>query len=133
MKNVNRLVVVCSLIMVVAAGAAFAGDGWQKLGNKTTVFKNGGEDIKIKKSDIPVSEIMFKVTGYTVEFTGVSLVFGDGTSQDIEFEQDVQPGHSSDPIAIEGGPKSIASVHAAFKTTAGKGSSSRAVITVVGK
>jgi hypothetical protein len=133
MKNINRLVVVCAVVMVVAAGSAFAGDGWQKLGNKSTVFKNGGEDIKIKKSDIPVGEIMFKVTGSTVEFTGVSLGFADGSSQEIEFEQDVEPGHSSDPIAIDDGPKAITSLHAAFKTADGKGSTSRAVITVVGK
>ena len=133
MKNTSRLVMVCSLVMLVAAGSAFAANGWQKLGNKTTVFKNGGEDIKIKKSDVAVSEIMFKVTGDVVEFTGVTVSFADGSSQDIAFEQLVRPGTNSDPIALEGGPKGIANLHVAFKGAAANGSSSRAVITVVGK
>ena len=133
MKNASRMVVVCSLVMMVAAGAAFAGDGWQKIGSKTTVFKNNPEPVKIKKSDLPVNEIMFKVTGTTVEFTGVKLGFADGSSQETELEQNVRPGMSSDPIAIDGGPKAISSLEFMYAVTPNKGTTGRSVVTVVGK
>jgi hypothetical protein len=133
MKNMNRVVMVCALVFVVAAGSAFAGDGWQKLGSKTTVFKNNPEPVKIKKSDVPVGEIMFKVSGTTVEFTGVKMEFADGSSQETEFDQDVRPGMSSDPIAIDGGPKAISSLEFMYKVTPNKGTTGRSVVTVTGK
>ena len=133
MKNTSRLVVVCAVVMMVAAGSAFAADGWQKLGSKTTVFKNNPEPIKIKNSDTPVSEIMFKVTGSTVKFTGAKVGFADGSSQDVAFDQNVRPGTNSVPLAIEGGPKAITELEFMYEVTPNKGTNGRSVVTVVGK
>ena len=133
MKNGSRFASVFTIMVLVAVGSAFAADGWQKLGNKTTVFKNSSEIIKIKKSDAKVNEIMFKVSGNSVEFTGAKLSLADGSSQDVALDQMVRPGLTTDVIAIDGGPKAITQIEVMIAASVGTGSGSRSVITVVGK
>jgi hypothetical protein len=104
------MIALAAMVAVLAgAGVAGAAD-WQKLGGKTIAFKDEASTITIETKSAPVGEVKLKVSGTWVRFTNLTLSFSDGSSQVIADRIDVEPGLTSDPIAIEGGPKTLTSV-----------------------
>jgi hypothetical protein len=109
MSERKKVAVLAMVALLVGVAMAGAGD-WQKLGSKTLAFKDEPIAVALETKDASVGEIKFKVGGSWVRFSGLTLNFSDGTSQAIEGDFDVEPGLTSDPIAVDGGPKTIASV-----------------------
>jgi hypothetical protein len=109
MSERKKVAVLAMVALLVGATMAGAGD-WQKLGSKTLAFKDEPIAVAVETKDASVGEIKFKVGGSWVRFSGLTLNFSDGSSQTIDGDFDVEPGLTSDPIAIDGGPKTIASV-----------------------
>lgn len=109
MSERKKIAVLAMVALLVGATMAGAGD-WQKLGSKTLAFKDEPIAVAVETKDASVGEIKFKVGGSWVRFSGLTLNFSDGSSQAIEGTFDVEPGLTSDPIAVDGGPRTIASV-----------------------
>lgn len=129
MSEWKKVAVLAIVAMFVGAAMAGAGD-WQKLGSKTLAFKDEPIVVALETKDAAVGEIKFKVGGSWVRFSGLTINFSDGSSQAIEGSFDVEPGLTSDPIAIDGGPKTIANVEftCSSAVTARGGRASIAVI-----
>ena len=134
MKNVSRMAIVLTVVVLVAGGSAFATAGdWQKLGSKAVSYsKDGPQNFSIDTKNTEVSEIKFKVAGDWTRFLSVQLNFADGSSQALEGGVDVEPGSSSDAIKIDGGPKALASVDVSCKA-ASSSRTGRSTIKVVGQ
>ena len=134
MKNVSRLAIVFTVVVLVAGGSAFATAGdWQKLGSKSVSYsKSGPQNFSIDTKNAEVSQVKFKVSGDWTRFVDVTLNFADGSSQALESSLDVEPGSSSDAIEIDGGPKALASVDISCKA-ASSSRSGRSTIKVVGQ
>ena len=133
MKTASRLAIVCTIVVLVAGGSAFAAAGnWQKLGSKAVAYNNSGpQNISIDTKNAEVSEIKFKVAGDWTRFLEIKLNFADGSSQEVEGGVDVEPGSSSDVIKIEDGPKALASVDISCKA-ASSSRAGRSTIKIVG-
>ena len=133
MKTVSRSAIVCTIMVLVAAGSALATAGdWQKLGSKVVAFnKSGPQEISIDTKNAEVSEVKLKVTGDWTRFMEIKLNFADGSSQEVEGDFDVEPGSSSDVIKIDGGAKALARVDLSCKA-ANSTRTGRATIKIVG-
>ena len=108
-----RLALFAIVAMVAATLPAQAAD-WEKLGRTTLVFNDENGAIKIK-DDMACNQIMFKVAGKWIEIDTVTLHFTDGSSQEVELGASIEPGQESEPIAIDGGAKSLEKVEFAYK------------------
>jgi hypothetical protein len=78
-----------------------------------------------------VGEVKLKVNGTWVRFTNLTLSFSDGTSQVIADRIDVEPGLTSEAIAIDGGPKTLTSVEITCESAA-SARGGRATIALLG-
>jgi hypothetical protein len=132
MKSFVRLALVGAVVILVGVGSAYAGGDWQKMGSKAMVFKDASDTIKVKKADLSVSEIKFKVSGSWVRFQEVKVYFADGTTQEIEFKAKIEGGFTSDAIAIKSGPKAIEKVEITCKPCVGGNTPDRSTVTLLG-
>jgi hypothetical protein len=130
MSGKQKIAVLVMVALIVGGSLASAGD-WQKLGSKAIAFKDKPVDITLTAKDVPAAEIKLKVSGTWVRFTSVTLNFSDGSSQTIADQIDVEPGLTSDPIAVDGGPKAIASIDLSCES-ASSARGGRATIAVLG-
>jgi hypothetical protein len=130
MKATKMIVLVAMVAVLAGAGLAGAGD-WQKLGGKTIAFKDEASTFTVETKDAPVGGIKLKVGGSWVRFTNLKLNFGDGTSQTVTDRIDVEPGLTSEAIAIEGGPKTLSSIEITCSSAA-SARGGRATIAVLG-
>jgi len=123
--------VVFVIAAMLVAGAATAGD-WQKLGRKTVSFNGKEKAVSITAKGEPVSQVAFKLGGDWMHLTHVTLNFDDGSSQAIEDLEDIRPGMTSEGIAVEGGPKKVASIEVSYRA-ATAGGQGRGSITALGQ
>ena len=119
------------IAVMLVAGAATAGD-WQKLGKKTVVFGNAEETASITAKGDAVSQVAFKISGDWVGLNQVTLNVADGSSQTIEDVPRVKPGLTSDGMAIEGGPKTVATIDFSYQAVSSSGQG-RATVIVLGQ
>ena len=122
---------ICVITALLVAGAAVAVD-WQKLGKKTVAFGNVEKSTSIDTKGEAVSQVAFKFAGDWVRLTQATLNFSDGSSQIIEDLENVRPGLTSGPIAIDGGPKAVSSMDISFQSASSAGQG-RATITLLGQ
>ena len=123
--------VVFVIAAMLVAGAATAGD-WQKLGKKTVSFNGKEKVVSITAKGEPVNQVVFKFGGDWMRLTHITLNFDEGSSQAIEDLEDVRPGMTSESIAIEGGPKKVASIDISYRS-AGASGQGRGTITALGQ
>lgn len=130
MSGKNKIAVLAMVALIVGGSLAGAAD-WQKLGSKAVAFRDKPVDITLKAKDATAAEIKLKVSGTWVRFTSVTLNFSDGSSQTITDQIDVEPGLTSEAIAVDGGPRAITSIDLSCETaSAARGG--RATIAVLG-
>ena len=130
MSGRQKIAVLTMVALIAASSLVSAGD-WQKLGSKAVAFKDKPVDITLTTKDATVGEIKLKVAGTWVRFSAVRINFSDGTSQMIERQIDVEPGLTSEAIAIDSGPKAIATIDLTC-STASSARGGRATIAVLG-
>lgn len=106
----RQLLTILVMVAVVATGTLAAADDWQKIGSKAFAFRDKPVDLTIKAKDASLDELKLKVSGTWVRFTSITVNFTDGTSQTFGEQIDVEPGMMSDAIAIDGGPKQVATI-----------------------
>jgi hypothetical protein len=102
-------IVLMVAVCVVAAGVVQAAD-WKKVGSTTWVFKDAQLDVKAKKSAPACSQIRLRSSGEMVKVSKIKITFADGSTQDVAFNGVLRSGVFSDPIDIDGGPKTIAQI-----------------------
>jgi hypothetical protein len=126
-KMMRRAVFVsCVIAALLVAGTAVASD-WQKLGKKNLAFGDAEETTTVKASG-EASNITFRISGDWVRLTGVTFNFSDGSKQMVEEPENIRPGLTSQPIAIDGGPKSVESIDITFQAAASSGRGRATVI-----
>lgn len=130
MRRKGAITVLVMVALVAAGSLAGAGD-WQKLGSKAIAFKDKPVEISVKAKDASVSELKLKVNGSWVRFTSMTVNFSDGTSQTFEEQIDVEPGMTSDALAITAGPKQVATIDVTCES-ANAARGGRATIAVLG-
>jgi hypothetical protein len=127
-KSAIVMFVVTAMLMAGAAGAS----DWQKLCRKSVSFNGKEKAVSITAKGEPVSQVAFKLGGDWMHLTHVKLNFDDGSSQEIEEMEDVRPGTTSESIAIEGGPKKVASIDISYRS-AFAGGQGRGTVTALGQ
>jgi hypothetical protein len=110
----RNVFVACVIAALLVAGTAVAND-WQKLGKKTLVFGEAEETTTMKTSGEAAS-VTFKITGDWARLTQVTFNFSDGSKQVVEEPEIVRPGLTSQPITIDGGPKTIDSIDLTYSS-----------------
>jgi hypothetical protein len=78
------------------------------------------------------ASVAFKISGDWVRFTEVTLNFSDGSKQTLEDPEKVRPGMTSEPIAIDGGPKTLSSIDFMYKA-ASSANQGRATVIFLGQ
>jgi hypothetical protein len=130
MRSISRLTLVLAATALLAAGSAFAA-GWQKLGSEVLLFKTDQGQVEVKKGDA-CTQIKIKVASKGIKLTDVKIVFEDGSSQTVDFDdQLLRPGDETDPIEITGGAKKLQSVQFTYSPFDGL-MNGRARVTVEG-
>lgn len=109
---------VLAVAAVIAVASLAGADDWQKLGSKAFAFKDEPITLTMKAKDASVGEIKLKVNGTWVRVTQLTLSFSDGTTQTLEQAIDVEPGLTSAAIAVDGGPKQVASIELTCESAA---------------
>ncbi len=130
MRTKAAITVLVMVAMVAAGSLASAGD-WHKLGSKAIAFKDKPVEISVKAKDASVNELKLKVNGAWVRFTSMTVNFSDGTSQTFDEQIDVEPGMTSEALALEAGPKQIATIDVTCES-ANAARGGRATIAVLG-
>jgi hypothetical protein len=127
----RQKIAVLTMVALIAAGSLASAGDWQKLGSKAVAFKDKPVNLTLKTKDATVGEIKLKVAGTWVRFTSMTINFSDGTSQMIEQQIDVEPGLTSEAIAIDSGPRAIATIDLTC-SSASSARGGRATIAIIG-
>jgi hypothetical protein len=122
--------VTCVIAALLIAGTAVAND-WQKLGKKNLAFGDAEETTTVKASG-EASNVTFRLSGDWMRLTEVTFNFSDGSKQTLDEPENVRPGLTSQPITINGGPKTIDSIDLTYRA-AGTGGRGRATVAFHGQ
>ena len=119
------------MIMLFVAASAVSAQEWKRLGQKDVDFSIDHDTIVATGKGTPVREIHLSVTKAPVKFQRVVINYKNGEKQEVEFLEDVQMGHESRSITIEGTGRVIKSVDLWYETASLGGK--KAKVTVYGR
>ena len=109
--NRNQIMAALVVVVVVSAAASLASaDDWHKLGSKAIALQDDPVTVTVEAKGAQVEQISLKVSGTWVRVSRLAFNFSDGSNQVVETQMDVKPGSPSDPIAVDAGPKQVASI-----------------------
>lgn len=114
MKKLVTSAIAVAVILLVAAPMAHAAK-WKRLGTEPAVPSNQSVEITVKKSEMSCCQIKIKVAKGWITLHSATITFADGTSQEVDIDQDVQPGSTTDPIKIDGEKKQIVKVELSYE------------------
>jgi len=129
----KRFTVPFLVLFVIALGASMGSaqtGKWKKLGEKD-VDHNMDHDRIIARDKGHIREIHVAVKYAPVKFQKVIINYKDGQKQEVEFLEDVQLGHQSRAINIEGDGHVIDSIDLWYETNSFKGK--KAKVSVYGR
>ncbi len=108
--NLKQILTTLVAVAVIAAASLAAADDWRKLGSKAVALKDKPVTVTVNAKDAQVEQIRLKVSGDWIRVSRLVLNFSDGSNQVVEDRFDVKPGTGSEAIAIDAGPKQVASI-----------------------
>jgi hypothetical protein len=118
------------LTAITAGASVVSAQEWRKLGEKD-VNHSIDHDRIIARDKGHVREIHMSVKNAPVKFQRVVINYKDGQKQEVEFLEDVQLGHESRSINIEGDGHVIDSIDVWYETDSLGGK--KAKVTVFGR
>ena len=95
------------LFLAAALSPAWAGPGWELLGERKVKFSAEKDTIVVTASEGRFKHLKFKVHRNGVNFIDAKVHFANGDVQDVKLRSVVRPGRYSRVIDLEGGERAI--------------------------
>ena len=89
---------------------------WESLGTRTVDYKVDRDEIIVTRKDGTFRKIQVKVESGRLNIHRCTVVFGDGTKQNVSLKKDFRAGQSSRIIDLEGGSRVIKKVVFVYDT-----------------
>ncbi len=118
---------VAAVIMLGVTGISGQTD-WKKLGEKEVSHNVDHDTITANDDDLKVRELRISVEDAPIKFRKVVLNYKDGMKQELEFLEDVQVGHFTRSLTIEGDGHVIKSVDFWYETASLGGKKGRVAL-----
>jgi hypothetical protein len=112
MRPRNVLFVLAALVMMIGLSQALnaqRGD-WIHLGDKHVDGKSDHDKISIGRSDGRFRQLQIRVEGAAVDFQRVVVHFGNGTDEELQFRERINPGDTTRAMDLRGRNRIIKSV-----------------------
>jgi hypothetical protein len=107
----KALPVIAILVLVFGASQTFnAQRGWIHLGDKHVDGKSDHDKISVGTSDGRFRQLQIRVEDAPVDFQRVVVHYGNGTDEELQFRQRINPGETTRAMDLRGGTRFIKSV-----------------------
>ena len=89
---------------------------WIRLGSKKVNFRLDRDEILVTARDGKFRKIRLEVSGASVNFHDITIVFGDGSRQKVNVRKTIHEGQSTRVIDLKGGRRVIRKVIFVYDT-----------------